>query len=146
MTTPTDDQLRETLENTRTIAVVGISLKDTRPSYNVAKFLDQAGYRIIPINPGHAGEELFGQTIYATLEDIPEDVGRIDMLDIFRRSEQVFSIVESAIATLSDRGLKTVWMQIGVVNEDAAALARSAGLDVIMNLCPKIEHERLIGK
>jgi len=121
-------------------------MKEIRPSYFVARYLHQKGYRIVPINPGQAGNTLFGREIHASLSDIPERVGPIHMVDIFRRSDQVTPIVEEAIATLGGRGLQTVWMQIGVINEEAATLAEGAGLDVIMNRCPKIEHQRLFGE
>ena len=146
MKNPSDKFLRETLTNTETIAMVGVSMKEIRPSYFVARYLDLKGYRIVPINPGHAGETLFGQMIYPSLEDIPEDVGPIHMVDIFRRSDQVGPVVDTAIKALMHRGLKTIWMQIGVINEDAAAVAEAAELDVIMNRCPKIEHQRLFGE
>lgn len=146
MKNPTDKFLRETLTHAKTIAMVGVSLKEIRPSFFVARYLNLKGYRIVPINPGHAGETLFGQMIYPSLEEIPEDVGPIQMVDIFRRSDQVGPIVDTSIKTLSHRGLKTIWMQIGVINEDAATVAETAGLDVIMNRCPKIEHQRLFGE
>jgi len=146
MKNPSDKFLRETLTHTNTIAMVGVSLKEIRPSFFVARYLNLKGYRIVPINPGHAGETLFGQMIYPSLEEIPEDVGPIQMVDIFRRSDQVGPIVDTAIKALSHRGLKTIWMQIGVINEDAATVAETAGLDVIMNRCPKIEHQRLFGE
>jgi len=146
MKNPSDKFLRETLTHTKTIAMVGVSLKEIRPSFFVARYLNLKGYRIVPINPGHAGETLFGQMIYPSLEEIPEDVGPIQMVDIFRRSDQVGPIVDTAIKALSHRGLKTIWMQIGVINEDAATVAETAGLDVIMNRCPKIEHQRLFGE
>lgn len=100
----------------------------------------------MPINPGQAGKTLFGQMIYPSLSEIPEEVGPIDMVDIFRRSEQVGPIVDNAISALSDRGLRAIWMQIGVINTDAEAIAEAAGLNVIMNRCPKIEHQRLFGE
>ncbi len=142
----TDPHLRDILQRSKTIAMVGVSMKEIRPSYFVARYLHQKGYRIVPINPGQAGNTLFGREIYASLSDIPEEVGPVHMVDIFRRSDQVTPIVEEAIATLGGRGLQTVWMQIGVINEEAAALAEGAGLDVIMNRCPKIEHQRLFGE
>lgn len=125
--------------------MVGVSLNEIRPSYFVARYLNLKGYRIVPINPGQAGKELFGQMIYPSLSEIPEDIS-VDMVDIFRRSDQVGPIVGEAISTLSTRGLRTIWMQIGVVNADAEAVAEAAGLNVIMNRCPKIEHQRLFGE
>ncbi len=142
----TNPQLRDILTRSKTIAMVGVSMKEIRPSYFVARYLHMKGYRIVPVNPGQAGKTLFGQEIYASLSDIPADVGPVHMVDIFRRSDQVTPIVEEAIESLGTRGLGTIWMQIGVINEEAAALAGQAGLEVIMNRCPKIEHQRLFGE
>jgi predicted CoA-binding protein len=141
-----DAYLRDILNTCKTIAIVGVSLNELRPSYFVARYLNLKGYRVIPVNPGHAGKTLFGQQIYADLADIPDTVGPIHMVDIFRRAEHVPPIIDAAIATLSHRGLTTIWMQIGVINEVAAKTARIAGLNVIMNRCPKIEHQRLFGE
>ena len=125
---------------TRTIAVVGLSPNPARPSHGVARFLQARGYRIIPVNPGHAGERILGETTYARLSDIPRDAG-VDMVDIFRRSESVAEIVDEALAALPD--LQTVWMQIGVMHAEAAARAEAAGLTVVQNRCPKIEFPAL---
>jgi len=126
------------LKSARTIAVVGLSSKRYRPSYGVAAYMQSAGYRIIPVNPNET--EVLGEKCYARLEDIPE---KIDIVDIFRRSELVPEVVESAIRI----GAKTVWMQEGVVNEEAARRAREAGLEVVMDLCILKEHrERRIGR
>ena len=125
---------------TRTIAVVGLSPKADRPSHGVARFLQDMGYRIIPVNPGHAGETILGETTYATLSDIPEGES-VDMVDIFRRSESVPAVVDEALKALP--GLKTVWMQIGVMHEGAAEKARGAGLTVVQNRCPKIDFPRI---
>lgn len=138
---PGDTELRMILEETSTIALVGASPKTHRPSHRVAKFLVESGYRVIPVNPGIAGGTLFGETVYASLSTIPSDI-TIDMVDIFRRSDAVGPVVEEAIATLWPLP-KTVWMQIGVVNEEAAAKARAAGIAVVQNLCPVIEIIRL---
>ena len=142
----TDKFLRELLSTTKTIAMVGVSVNEMRPSYFVARYLNLKGYRIVPINPGQAGKTLFGQMIYPSISEIPEEVGPIDMVDIFRRAEHVDQIVDEAITALSARGLRCIWMQIGVINEDAEATAVAAGLDVVMNRCPKIEHQRLFGE
>ncbi|OUS06796.1 CoA-binding protein [Rhodobacterales bacterium 52_120_T64] len=142
----TDKFLRELLSTTKTIAMVGVSVNEMRPSYFVARYLNLKGYRIVPINPGQAGKTLFGQMIYPSISEIPEEVGPIDMVDIFRRAEHVDQIVDEAITALSARGLRYIWMQIGVINEDAEATAVAAGLDVVMNRCPKIEHQRLFGE
>jgi len=119
------------LKSARTIAVVGLSSKRYRPSYGVAAYMQSAGYRIIPVNPNET--EVLGEKCYARLEDIPE---KIDIVDIFRRSELVPEVVESAIRI----GAKAVWMQEGVVDEEAARRAREAGLEVVMDLCILKEH------
>jgi uncharacterized protein len=121
-----DDPASEILKTSRTIAVVGLSNRSHRPSYGVAEYMQSAGYRIIPVNPGET--EVLGEKCYARLEDIPEHV---DIVDIFRRSEFVPEIVESAIRI----GARGVWMQEGVINAEAAERARRAGLFVIMNAC-----------
>ncbi len=124
----------EILRSTHTIAVVGISSNPMRPSNGVAEYLRRAGYRIIPVNPNEA--DVLGEKCYARLEDVPE---KIDMVDIFRRSEYVPEIVESAIRV----GARTVWMQEGVIHEAAAERARQAGLDVVMDRCTLKEHRKL---
>lgn len=131
--TPTDDPVTELLKAAHTIAVVGLSSNKFRPSYGVADYLQRAGYRIIPVNPNE--REVLGERAVARLEDIGE---KVDIVDIFRRSEFVPPVVESAIAI----GAKAVWMQEGVVNEEAAELARRAGLFVIMDHCILKEHAR----
>jgi len=138
-----DAALRRTLQDTRTIACVGVSPNPVRPSHYVARYLSLKGYRVIPVNPGHVGAQLFGETVVGALSDIPPDEG-VDFLDIFRRSEHVLPIVEEALAALPD--LRTVWMQIGVQNDAAAALAEARGITVVQNRCPKIEHQRLFGE
>ncbi|PKQ11151.1 MAG: CoA-binding protein [Alphaproteobacteria bacterium HGW-Alphaproteobacteria-1] len=136
-----DSLLREILTRTRRVAVVGVSLNPVRPSYYVARYLSLKKFKVVPVNPGHAGETLFGQTVVARLSDIEGDV---DMVDIFRRSEHVPPIVEEALEVFP--GLRTIWMQIGVVHEGAAEMARARGVDVVMNRCPKIEYQRLFGE
>lgn len=136
---PTDQQMRNILENSKTIALVGASPKEVRPSHQVMAYLQQAGYRVLPINPGQEGKKILGETVYANLSQIEIPV---DIVDIFRRSEFVPEIVEQAI----DIEAKTVWMQLGIVNEEAAKTARMAGLNVIMDHCTKIEHARLLGR
>ena len=143
MSTDPDDVLRDILKTTRVIAVVGVSPNPVRPSYYVARYLGLKGYTVIPVNPGHAGEEILGQRVHADLASIPKDA-HVDMVDIFRRSEAVPAIVEEALRELPD--LRTVWMQIGVRHEGAAARARAAGLRVVENRCPKIEYQRLFGE
>lgn len=139
--TYTDSHLRNILDRTRTVAVVGVSANPVRPSYYVARYLGLKGYRVIPVNPGLAGQTLLGETVYATLTDVPDDV---DMVDIFRRSDAVPPIVDEALARWPD--LQTIWMQIGVEHPEAAAKAEARGVDVIQNRCPKIEYQRLKGE
>ncbi|MEX5579211.1 CoA-binding protein [Pseudophaeobacter sp. A-200-2] len=141
MTSYSDDLLRKILKRTRTIAVVGVSMNSVRPSYYVARYLGLKGYRVIPVNPGHAGKRLFGATVRASLSEIDEPV---HMVDIFRRSEAVPPIVDEALELFPD--LQTIWMQIGVENAEAAAKAEARGIDVIQNRCPKIEYQRLFGE
>ena len=136
-----DAHLRQILTRTKNIAVVGVSMNPVRPSYYVARYLSLKGFTVIPVNPGHAGQELFGQTVRASLAEITAPV---DMVDIFRRSEHVPPIVEEALETFP--GLQTIWMQIGVFSTAAAETARERGLDVVMNRCPKIEYQRLFGE
>ena len=126
------------LNTVKTIAMVGISPKDNRPSYFAFKYLMQRGYRMIPVNPGQAGKEILGQKVYAKLADIPEPV---DMVDIFRASAFALPIVQEAVA-LHPRP-QVVWMQLTVHNDAAARLAEGAGMKVVMNCCPKIEYGRL---
>ncbi len=135
----TDAQIRAILERVRTIAMVGASSNWNRPSYFVMKYLQGKGYRVIPVNPGIAGQQLLGETVYAALHDIPEPV---DMVDVFRPSAEALKIVEESIAI----GAPVVWMQLGIRNDEAAALGEAAGLEVIMNRCPKIEFGRLGGE
>lgn len=139
--TYSDAFLGKILKRTRVVAVVGLSANPVRPSYFVARYLQLRGMRVIGVNPGLAGQKLFGETVYADLKCIPDDV---DMVDIFRRSDAVGSIVDEALARWPN--LQTVWMQIGVENEDAAAIAQARSVDVVQNRCPKIEYQRLFGE
>ncbi|MCO6382903.1 CoA-binding protein [Oceanicola sp. 502str15] len=136
-----DSLLRQILTDTKTIACVGVSMNEVRPSYYVARYLSLKGFQVIPVNPGHAGKELFGETIMPDLASID---AQVDMVDIFRRSEHVPPIVEEALSAFPN--LKTVWMQIGVENAEAAAMAEARGVTVIQNLCPKMEYQRLFGE
>ena len=137
----TNGYIRRILQRTKSIAIVGVSMNSLRPSYFVARYLNLKGFKIIPVNPGQAGQTLFGETVVASLSDITEPV---DMVDIFRRSDAVGPIVDEAMAQFPE--LQTIWMQIGVENEDAAAKATAAGIDVVQNRCPKIEYQRLFGE
>jgi hypothetical protein len=133
-----DTTIRGILNTVKTIAMVGVSPKDNRPSYFAFKYLLERGYRMIPVNPGQAGKELLGQKVYAKLSDIPEPV---DMVDIFRASQFAPSVVDAALAMKPRPAV--IWMQLGVRNNAAAAKAEAAGLKVVMNRCPKIEYGRL---
>ena len=133
-----DTYLRGILNTVKTIAMVGISPKDNRPSYFAFKYLLERGYRMIPVNPGQAGQEILGQKVYSRLADIPEP---IDMVDIFRGSQYAVGIVQEVLA-LKPRP-QVVWMQLSVRNDEAAKIAEDAGIKVVMNRCPKIEYGRL---
>ncbi len=133
-----DSYIRGILNTVKSIAMVGASEKENRPSYFAFKYLLERGYTMIPVNPGHAGEDLLGRRIYARLADVPEP---IDMVDIFRGSRYALPIVEEALA-LNPRP-QVIWMQLGVRSDEAAALAEANGLKVVMNRCPKIEYGRL---
>ena len=133
-----DGYIRGILNTVKTIAMVGVSPKDSRPSYFAFKYLLERGYRMIPVNPGLADKDLLGQKAYARLADIPEQV---DMVDIFRASPFVLPIVEDALK-MQPRP-RVVWMQLGIRNDAAAALAEQNGIKVVMNRCPKIEYGRL---
>ncbi|MFN3498676.1 CoA-binding protein [Pannonibacter sp. Q-1] len=133
-----DSLIRQILEETKTIAIIGASANADRPVHHVMEFLIDQGYEVYPVNPGLAGKELLGRTVYASLTDIPVPV---DMVDIFRASDAVPGIVAEALALASLP--KVIWMQIGVEHAEAAAKAEAAGLTVIMNRCPKIEYPRL---
>jgi predicted CoA-binding protein len=133
-----DSYIRGILNTVKTIAMVGASAKDNRPSYFAFKYLGERGYNMIPINPGLAGKELLGRKIYARLSEVPEPV---DMVDIFRASKAALAIVEEAL-TLSPKP-RVIWMQLGIRNDEAAALAEANGMKVVMNRCPKIEYGRL---
>jgi uncharacterized protein len=130
--------LRRILHESRVIAMVGLSADWYRPSYFAAKYLREHGYKVIPVNPRYAGKQVLGETCYASLREIP---GRVDVVDVFRRTEDVAPVADEAIAL----GAKVLWQQIGVKNEAAAAKARAAGMDAVMDRCMKIEHGRLFG-
>ena len=131
-----DDAIRRILEATRTIAVVGLSSKPDRPSHDVAAYLQRAGYRIVPVNPRET--EVLGEPAYATLRDIPADLP-IDLVDVFRRAEETPEVAREAVAI----GARTLWLQLGIANDEARAIAEDAGLTVIMDRCLKVDHRRL---
>ena len=133
-----DLYLRRILREVKTIAMVGASTNWNRPSYFAMKYLQSRGYKVYPVNPGAVGQHILGEKIYGTLADLP---AKADMVDIFRNSEAAGPIADEAIK----HGAKVLWMQLGVVNEAAAERAEAAGLKVVMNRCPKIEHSRLSG-
>src|ERR1043166_1608604 len=133
-----DSYIRGILNTVKTIAMVGISPKDNRPSYFAFKYLLERGYNMIPVNPGQAGKEILGRKVYARLADVPEP---IDMVDVFRAAQYAPQIVAEAL-TLEPRP-QVIWMQLGVRNDEAGAAAEAAGLKVVMNRCPKIEYGRL---
>jgi hypothetical protein len=130
--------IRRVLAENKVIAMVGLSADWFRPSYFAAKYMLEHGYRVVPVNPRYAGKEILGQRAYASLREIPE---KVDMVDVFRRTEDVGPIAADAVAI----GAKTLWQQIGVKNMEAAARAEAGGLDTVMDRCVKIEHARLFG-
>jgi uncharacterized protein len=138
-----DDYIAGILGAVKTFAFVGASANTSRPSYFAMKYLIGKGYKVIPINPGLAGREILGQTVYASLADVP---ARVDVVDIFRNSEAALGAAREAIALKDKLGLKVLWLQLGVRNDEAAAEAEAAGLEVVMNRCPKIEYGRLSGE
>ncbi|MDO5529372.1 MAG: CoA-binding protein [Paracoccus sp. (in: a-proteobacteria)] len=134
------DKIRRIKDETKIIAVVGLSPNEDRPSWGVARFLQAQGYRVIPVNPGQAGKEILGETVYADLASIPDDI-EVDMVDIFRKSDAVAGIVDDAMAHLP--ALRTIWTQLGVRDDEAAKKAEDAGLNVVQNRCPKIEFPQI---
>ncbi len=135
-----DAYLRKLLNSVKSVAVVGASPNWNRPSYFVMKYLQDKGYRIFPVNPRATGEEILGEKVYASLAEIPES---FDMVDIFRNSEVAGMVTDEAIDLAESKNIKAIWMQLTVRNDDAAARAEAAGLQVVMDRCPKIEFGRL---
>lgn len=138
-----DAEVRAILKRVKTFAVVGASQKPDRPSYGVMQYLLEEGYGVKPINPGFAGKTILDQLVYATLADVTPPV---DVVDIFRASDAVPGIVREAIEQKDRLGISVIWMQLDVINEDAAAEARAAGLAVVMDRCPHIEIPRLFAR
>lgn len=138
-----DEVLTRILRRTRTIAMVGASAKWNRPSSFAMKYLQGKGYKVVPVNPAHAGREILGEMTYATLADVPAP---FEVVDIFRNSHAAGAVAEDAIDLAKDKGIEVVWMQLGVRNDEAAAKVHAANLDCIMNRCIKIEYGRLFGE
>jgi uncharacterized protein len=138
-----DSLIKSILRSVKTIAMVGASGNDIRPSYFAMMYLLNKGYKIIPVNPAMAGKEILGQKVYASLKDVPAPV---DMVDIFREAKYAPDIAREAIAEKERLGIKVLWMQLGVISQEAEEIGRHAGLTVVMNRCPKIEHGRFSGE
>ena len=138
-----DDLIKSILRSTRTIAMVGASGNEMRPSYFAMKYLLDKGFVIHPINPGMAGKKILGQTVYASLKDVPAPV---DMVDIFREAKYAPQIARETLAEKDRLGVHVLWMQLGVISEEAEKIGKDAGLTVIMDRCPKIEHGRFSGE
>ncbi len=134
-----EENIKKILSNSKTVAIVGISPKEDRPSYIVASYLKSKGYQIIPVRPD--GEEILGEKVYHSLDEIPKEI-KVDVVDIFRKSEDVPPIIEEAI----QRGAKAVWMQEGVIHKEAGEKAEKAGLKVVMDRCMKKEHQKLMNQ
>ena len=138
-----DALIARILRGVKTIAMVGASPNEVRPSFFAMKYLTEKGFKVIPVNPSAVGQEILGQKVYAKVSDLPAPV---DMVDIFRNSDAAGPITDDVIANKDRLGVKILWMQLGVINEDAAKRAEAAALTVIMNRCPKIEYGRLSGE
>ncbi|MFT4014344.1 MAG: CoA-binding protein [Paracoccus sp. (in: a-proteobacteria)] len=138
---PVDDDIARIARDTRCVAIVGLSPNEARPAWGVARYLKSQGIRVIPVNPGHAGQTILGESAYADLASIPREI-KVDMVDIFRRAEAVAGIIEEAIDQLPH--LRTVWLQLGISDPESAARARACGLTVIEDRCPKIEFPRFL--
>lgn len=140
-----DEEIAAILRETRTIAIVGASPNKSRPSHAVARYLAEHGYTIIPVNPVAVGGDLCGEPFVESIAAIPRSQYPVEMVDIFRASEACLEVVQEAIAVLGGKGLRTVWMQLGVVNEEAGRIATKAGLQVVMDRCVEIEHASIFG-
>ena len=138
-----DEYIADILRDSKSIAMIGASANTSRPSYFAMKYLIGKGYRVIPVNPGLAGQQILGQDVVASLDDVP---GPVEIVDIFRNSEAALEMTREAIRLKDKLGIKVIWMQLGVRSDVAAAEAEAAGLEVVMNRCPKIEYGRLSGE
>ena len=143
MPTYPDTLIKSILRSVKTIAMVGASGNDIRPSYFAMMYLLNKGYTIIPVNPGMVGKTILGQKVYASLKDVPAPV---DMVDVFRESQYAPDIAREAVAEKDRLGIKVLWLQLGVISAEAEQIGKDAGLTVIMNRCPKIEHGRFSGE
>lgn len=141
-----DKYLLSILKDVKSVACVGVSTNPVRPSFYVGRYLKLKGYDVHPVNPVYKGQSLFGRKIRPSLKKLAKKADHVHMVDIFRRSEEAGAVVDDALEHLLDKGLKVVWMQIGVIDEAAAKRAEDAGLRVVMNRCPKIEYQRLVGE
>lgn len=136
-----DETLARILRECRTIAMVGASPKPGRASHGVMRYLKEQGYRVIPVNPAVAGDTLLGETAYASLADVPDE---FELVDVFRKADAVAGVVDEVLALENRKALRVLWLQLGVIDRDAAARARDAGLEVVMDRCIRIEHGRLL--
>ena len=142
-----DSLIKTILRSVKIIAMVGASGNDIRPSYFAMMYLLNKGYKIIPVNPGMAGKQILGQTVYGSLKDVADaGIGPVDMVDIFRESKFAPEIAREVVAEKDRLGVKVLWMQLGVISPQAEQIAKDAGLTVVMNRCPKIEHGRFSGE
>lgn len=136
-----DADIAKILSETKTIAMIGASTNSARPSYGVMRYLLEAGYLVIPINPKNDGQEIHGQKVYGSLGDVP---GNIDLVDVFRRTDAIPEVVDEIIPLVEEKSIRCLWMQLGISHREAASRAAGAGLTVVMDRCIKIEHGRLL--
>lgn len=144
--TYSDAYLKTILDEVKSVALVGVSTNPVRPSFYVGRYLSLKGYDVLPVNPVYKGQSLFGSKIQPSLKKLAKKGHQVHMVDIFRRSSEAGAVVDEALEHLLDHGLKAIWMQIGVEDHAAAARAEAAGVKVVMNRCPKIEYQRLVGE
>ena len=141
METYDDEQIVRVLRTTRTIAVVGASPQPNRYSHRVMEYMQRNGYRVIPVNPTCAGDEILGELVYSALDDVPAP---FEMVDVFRRMDAIPAVVDDVIRLADDKGIRHLWLQVGLYADELAARVRAAGLDVVMDRCVKIEYGRLL--